>query len=108
MLRRIFVASAVTVSLLGISAAAQAPAHARPRPAAHLPGVRVVNLHRAYEAQLRHVRPGKISGIVYARGKQPKARPDTGGTCAEPDCSLVYNGGPVQLTPQIYLLLWGP
>ncbi len=120
MLRHIFVAAAVTVSLLGVSvaaqapaqartrSAAQAPAHPRPRPTAHLSGVRVVNLHRAYEAELRHVRPGKISGIVYARGKRPKARPDTGGTCAEPDCPLVYNNGPEQLTPHIYLLLWGP
>jgi Ricin-type beta-trefoil lectin domain/Putative Ig domain len=138
-LRRIFVASVVTVSLLGIGAAAQAQvqvqaparaaapaqpqapaaaqaqaaaqalAHTHPRPAVHLPPVRVVNLHRAYEAQLRHVRPGKISGIVYARGKQPKAaRQNTQGTCAEPDCPLMPNGGPVQLTPHIYLLLWGP
>jgi hypothetical protein len=119
-LRQVFLAAAVTVSLLGVSAAAQAPAQprtaARPttqapahaRPAGHLPGVRVVNLHRAYEAELRHVKPGKIAGIVYARGKAPKAGPDIGGTCAEPDCPLVYNGGPVQLTPQIYLLLWGP
>ncbi len=126
MLRQIFLAAAVTVSLLGVSAAAQAPAQprtaARPtaqgpahaRPAGHLPGVRVVNLHRAYEAELRHVKPGRISGIVYARGKAPKApkapkaQPDTGGTCAEPDCPLLYNNGPVQLTPHIYLLLWGP
>jgi serine protease len=122
-LRQIFLAAAVTVSLLGVSAAAQAPAQprtaARPtaqapahaRPAGHLPGVRVVNLHRAYEAELRHVKPGKISGIVYARGKAPKAPkagPNTGGTCAEPDCPVLYNGGPVQLTPHIYLLLWGP
>jgi hypothetical protein len=122
-LRQVFLAAAVTVSLLGVSAAAQAPAQprtaARPaaqapahaRSAGHLPGVRVVNLHRAYEAELRHVKPGKIAGIVYARGKgpkAPKAGPDIGGTCAEPDCPLVYNGGPVQLTPQVYLLLWGP
>ena len=73
MLRRIFVAVAVTVSLLGVSAAAQVPAwaHPRPRPAAHLPGVRVVNLHRTYEAQLAHIKPGKISGVAYALGKQP-------------------------------------
>jgi hypothetical protein len=109
--RQIFVAAAVTVSLLGVSAAAQAPAHTRPRPAAHLPGVRVVNLHRAYEARLGHTRPGKISGIVYAQGKQPKAVNDSRaalGTCAEPGCPVLYNSGPVQHSPHIYLLLWGP
>ena len=129
MLRRTFVASAVTVSLLGIGAAAQAraqvqapahaqtaaqaqaPAHTHPRRAVHLPPVRVVNLHRAYEARLGHTTPGKISGIVYARGKgpaAPKARATARGTCAEPGCPVLYNNGPVQHTPQIYLLLWGP
>ena len=109
--RGLLAASAVTVSLLGASAAAQAPAHSQPRPVAHLPGVRVVNLHRAYEAELKHVRPGKIAGIVYARGKQPRAphsAPANVATCTEPACPLVYNNGPVQLTPHVYLVLWGP
>jgi ricin-type beta-trefoil lectin protein/putative Ig domain-containing protein len=123
------VASAVTVSLLGIGAAAQAqvqartqvqaPAHAQaaaqaqahPRPAVHLPPVRPVSLHRAYEARLGHTKPGKIAGIVYARGKRPAARKAgriTRGICAEPGCPVLYNNGPVQLTPHVYLLLWGP
>jgi Ricin-type beta-trefoil lectin domain/Putative Ig domain len=110
-LRGLFAASAVAASLLAASAAAQAPAQARPRPAAaaRLPGVRVVNLHRAYQAQLKHVRPGKIAGVVYARGKQPgpTVRANVA-TCTEPACPLLYNNGPVQLTPHIYLLLWGP
>ena len=111
-LRGLFVASAVAASLLAVSAAAQAPAQARQQPAAavRLPGVRVVNLHRAYEAQLRHVRPGKIAGIIYARGKQPTAphgEPAVA-SCTEPACPVLYNNGPVQLTPHIYLLLWGP
>jgi 3D (Asp-Asp-Asp) domain-containing protein len=127
-LRRIFVASAVTVSLLGIGAAAQAraqvqaPAHAlaaaqalalahtHPQRAVHLPPVRVVNLHRAYEARLGHTKPGKIAGIVYARGRRPttrEARGTTRGTCAEPGCQVLYNNGPVQLTPTVYLVLWG-
>lgn len=117
MLRGIFAASAVTVSLLGVSAAGQAPAHPGPRPAAHLPGVQVVNLHRAYEARLGHAKPGKIAGIVYARGsargsargKQPReARPPGQASCTEPACPLLYSGGPVQLSPHVYLLLWGP
>lgn len=107
-LRGLFAASAVTVSLLGASAVASAPALSQPRPAAPLPGVRVVNLHRAYEARLGHTRPGKIAGIVYARGKQPGAGKPNLASCTEPACPLVYNNGPVQLSPHIYLLLWGP
>jgi Ricin-type beta-trefoil lectin domain/Putative Ig domain len=112
-LKRVIVAAAVTVSLLGLSAAAQVPAwaHTRPPPAAHLPGVRVVNLHRAYEANLGHVKPGKIAGIAYARGKAPKpARPNrvNQASCTEPACPVTYNGGPVQHNPHVYLLLWGP
>ena len=109
MLRGLFAASAVTVSLLGASAAGQAPAHLPPGPPAHLPGVRLVNLHRAYEARLGHARPGKIAGIVYARGKQPsEAKPPGQASCTEPACPLLYNNGPVQLSPHVYLLLWGP
>ena len=77
----------------------------------HLPPVRTINLHRAYEARLGHTKPAKIAGIVYARGKAPaapKAGRSTRGTCAEPGCPVLYNNGPVQLTPHIYLLLWGP
>jgi hypothetical protein len=105
-LRRIFLTAAVAVSLLGASAAAQA--HPRPGPAGHLPGVRAVNLHRAYEARLGHAKPGRISGIVYARGKAPRARPQRQAACTEPACPVLYNNGPVQVTPHIYLLLWGP
>jgi hypothetical protein len=53
-----------------------------------------------------------MAGVDYANGKQPKApavavRSATG-TCTEPDCPLPYNGGATQLTPHVYLLLWGP
>jgi hypothetical protein len=112
-LRRIIVAAAVTVSLLGVSAAAQAPATAlaQSQPAGRLPGVRVINLHRAYEAMLGHVKPGKIAGIAYARGKAPKpalANRANQTSCTEPACPVTYNGGPVQHNPHVYLLLWGP
>jgi hypothetical protein len=41
------------------------------------------------------------------RNKQPKpAVPNS--ACAEPSCPLVYNGGSVQHSPHVYLLLWGP
>jgi serine protease len=110
MFKRIFaVAAAASLSVLGGTAAAQAQAQSHARPAGHLHGVRVVNLHGAYEARLGHVKPGKIAGIVYARGHRPKAAAkNAAATCAEPACPLVYSGGPVQLTPKVYLLLWGP
>src|SRR5690242_12002209 len=71
------------------------------------PNVHVVNLHAAYEAHLGHTKPGKIAGILYARGKQPKAA-NTQASCTEPNCPLVYNGGSVQHNPHVYLLFWGP
>jgi serine protease len=106
MLKRIFaVAAAASVALLGATAAAQAQPPARP--AGHLHGVQVVNLHRAYLAHLGHTKPGRIADIVYPVGhSRPAAK--TLAACTEPNCNLVYNGGPVQLDPRVYLLLWGP
>ena len=101
MFKRIFaVAAAASLSVLGATAAAQAQA----QPHAHLHGVRVINLHRAFEARLGHTRVGKISGIVYARGHQPRAA----ASCTEPACPVTWQGGPVQHTPLVYLLFWGP
>ncbi len=109
MFKRIFaVAAAASLSVLGATAAAQAQAQPQARPAGHLHGVRVVNLHRAFEAQLRHTKVGKISGIVYAKGHRPKAAANTAATCTEPACPVTWQGGAVQHTPHVYLLLWGP
>ncbi len=109
MIKRIFaVAAAASVSLLGATAAATAQAAPHARPTGHLHGVRVINLHRAFEARLAHVKPGKISGIVYARGHKPQRAANTAATCTEPACPVTWHGGPVQHTPHVYLLLWGP
>ncbi len=109
MFKRIFaVAAAASLSVLGATAAAQAQAQPGARPAGHLHGVRVVNLHRAFEAQLGHTKVGKISGIVYARGHRPKAAANTAATCTEPACPVAWHNGTVQHTPHVYLLLWGP
>jgi ricin-type beta-trefoil lectin protein/putative Ig domain-containing protein len=110
MFKRIFaVAAAASLSVLGGTAAAQAQAQSHARPAGHLHGVRVVNLHRAYEAQLGHTRVGKISGIVYAKGHRPKATANAAAaTCTEPACPVAWQGGTVQHTPHVYLLFWGP
>ena len=109
MFKRIFaVAAAAAVSLLGITAAATAQAAPHARPAGHLHGVRVINLHRAYEARLGHVKPGKISGIVYPAGSSTKRVAKAAATCTEPACPVTWQGGLVQHTPHVYLLLWGP
>ena len=108
MFKRIFaVAAAASVCLLGATAAqAQAQPHARP--AGHLHGVRVVNLHRAFEAQLGHTKVGRISGVVYALSHRPKPAASTAAACTEPACPVAWQGGPVQHAPHVYLLFWGP
>jgi len=102
------VAAAASVSLLGVTAAATAQAAPHAAPAGQLPGARVVNLHRAYEARLGHVRPGKISGIAYPRGHRPAAAARAAAACTEPNCPMSWQGGPVQHSPHVYLLFWGP
>jgi hypothetical protein len=109
MFKRIFaVAAAASLSVLGATAAAQAQAQLHARPAGHLHGVRVVNLHRAFEARLGHTKVGKISGVVYARGHRPRAAAKAAATCTEPACPVAWHNGTVQHTPHVYLLLWGP
>jgi hypothetical protein len=66
-----------------------------------------INLHQGYEKALTHAWHGKISGVIYPHGKQPKPA-GSSAACAEPDCPVVYNGGLVQQDPKVYLLLWGP
>ena len=105
MLRRICtVAAAAAISLLGVTALATAHAQA----AGHLPGVRAINLHRAYEARLGHVKPGKISGIVYPMGHRPRASAAAATSCTEPACPVTWQQGAVQHNPHVYLVLWGP
>jgi Ricin-type beta-trefoil lectin domain/Putative Ig domain len=110
MFKRIFaVAAAVSLSVLGATAAAQAQAQSHARPAGHLHGVRVVNLHRAFEAQLAHTKVGKISGVVYARGYRPgAAAKNAAASCTEPACPVAWQSGTVQHTPHVYLVFWGP
>jgi hypothetical protein len=65
---------------------------------------------------------GKVAGIIPAKGSSlkinaaiaknataaPASTATTPATCTEPDCDVVYNGGPVQLTPHVYIVFWGP
>jgi serine protease len=112
MLKRVIAGATVAVvTLLGVAATAQAKT-ARTAAAQPVQHVKVIDLHRAYAARLGHSKPGKIAGIVYPRGHRPKvahkAVRKAATTCTEPNCPLVYGGGPVQHSPHVYLLLWGP
>ena len=66
---------------------------------------------------------GTVSGVIPARGSSLKknaalapasASTSTSHAAAavscgtEPDCNLPYGGGPVQHTPHVYLVFWGP
>ena len=105
MLKRIFaVAAAAATSLLGVTATATAQA----RPVGHLHGVRVINLHRGFEARLGHVKPGKMLGIVRPVEARPPRMANAAAACTEPACPMTWQGGDVQHTPHVYLLLWGP
>jgi len=111
MLKRIAATAAATVAAVGMLGAGTTAAHAKTaqataaRPAQR---VKVINLHHDYAARLGHTRPGKIAGIVYARGHRPKAAQQATASCTEPNCPMTYGGGPVQHAPRVYLLLWGP
>jgi ricin-type beta-trefoil lectin protein len=108
MLKRVLAGTAVAaVSLMSAATAAQAQAITPAPPATPAPHATVINLHHAYLAHLGHTKAAKITGIMYARNKEPKAAKVTA-ACSEPNCPLVYNGGSVQHSPHVYLLLWGP
>jgi len=88
---------------LGGTAAARASTHTV---VAHAPNATVMNLARVRAAAAPHIKHGKIAGVVPPVGKKVKKAPAAG--CTEPNCNLLYNGGSVQHSPHVYLLLWGP
>jgi len=76
------------------------------------PAPRVVNLHAAFVNAARHATAGKIAGIVPPSNKRANrlkaSAASVASSCAEPNCDVSYQGGSVQHTPHVYLLLWGP
>jgi serine protease len=95
--------------ILALTTAGSATAGTARGTDAHLTSVHVINLHKAYEARLVPSVQGQIAGIVYPNIKTKKPLHGRGGNgCAEPYCTVDYNGGPVQHSPHVYLLLWGP
>ena len=100
---------AVGLLILALTTAGPAAAGTAQGSGAHWIPVHVINLHKAFEARLGHTTHSRIGGIVYpnVKGKKPLRGQGSSG-CAEPNCALAYNGGPVQHSPHVYLLLWGP
>jgi Putative Ig domain/Ricin-type beta-trefoil lectin domain len=98
---------AAGASAIAMISAGSAAAGISRAPGVHPDPVHVINLHKAYEAQLGHVKLGKIAGKVLPVGAKPALGP-AADTCVEPNCDVQWNGGPVQHNPHVYLLLWGP
>ena len=100
---------AVGILILALTTAGSATAGTAQGTGAHRAVGRVVNLHKAYEARLGHTKKSRIAGIVYPIGTgRKRLQPQAGNGCTEPACPVADQGGPVQLTPHVYLLLWGP
>lgn len=51
---------------------------------------------------------GKIAGAIPRLGTQLGAAASATAGCKEPNCNLSYHGGPVEHTPHIYVVFWGP
>jgi Putative Ig domain/Ricin-type beta-trefoil lectin domain len=98
---------AVGTSTIALASAAPAAAGTSHGLGVHPAQVHVINLHKAYEARLGHVRLGKIAGKFLPLGAKPP-RGQAASQCVEPNCDVQYNGGQIQHTPHVYLLLWGP
>jgi len=115
MKRHAWLALAAVVSVLAFSltmAAASASTTARKaRATAPVPSVKVINLHSAYQKALPLVHHGPVKILPLAGKKEtgrPAAKAAPKSPCTEPNCDLPYNGGPVQHSPHVYLLFWGP
>lgn len=112
------VATGTAVAVPGLAGAANGPAPATTTAPTAPPLTKA-----AFENGSGSVAVGKVAGVIPARGSSLKfnaaiaksnaaaatAAPNTAvtATCTEPDCGLVYNGGPVQLTPHVYIVFWG-
>jgi serine protease len=59
----------------------------------------------------RTAKVGPIAGVVRpigARTLRSARAAQAPAACSEPNCNLAYGGGPVQHSPLVYLVLWGP
>jgi hypothetical protein len=118
-----FAAACAITATLGLGGSAEAstlaahhgshPGAAATHMAAGTFDPKIVRLHARYEKALSRPQRVHMAGIFYGAGTAPRTaakaeKTATGSTCVEPNCPLVYNGGTVQQSPHVYLLLWGP
>jgi hypothetical protein len=106
------VAAATALGAPGLASAANGPA----------PAINVVQPANpaSFDNSSGAANTGTVSGVIPARGTSLKknaalapashtASTALSAACStEPDCNLPYGGGPVQHTPHVYLVFWGP
>ena len=109
------VATAAALAAPSIASAANGPA----------PAINVVQpaSPASFDSSSGTVATGTVSGLIPARGtslkKNAALAPASASTSTshaaaavscgtEPDCNVPYGGGPVQHTPHVYLVFWGP
>ncbi len=109
------VATATVLAAPTIASAANGPA----------PAINVVQppSPTSFDNSSGTVATGTVSGVIPARGTSLKknaalapassststSHAATAVSCGtEPDCNMPYGGGPVQHTPHVYLVFWGP
>jgi len=110
------VATAAALAAPSIASAADGPA----------PAINVVQpaSPASFDSSSGTAATGAVSGLIPARGSSlmknaalaPASAASTSTSHAaaavscgtEPDCNLPYRGGPVQHTPHVYLVFWGP
>ncbi len=101
-------AVAAIAPVAGPATAASAPASVT---VSARPPVHRLNLRAAFDRALRTATAGPIGGVVpsvSARLRGARSVGKASAACTEPDCDLSYGGGPVQHSPKVYLVLWGP
>jgi len=83
-------------------------------PVLRISGVPAVSLHAQFAQFAGHVTVGPETGIVPPLDRkagpsawQTSAAPDPD-NCLEPNCDVTYNNGPVQHSPKVYVVFWGP
>lgn len=80
-----------------------------------VPGLDIhpLSLHKQFAAAQTHITSGPRAGITPMTTEKhtaaaTAAASTAAATCKEPDCAVSRHGGPVQHSPHVYLLLWGP
>jgi hypothetical protein len=109
-------AACVTVAALAVAGPATAATTSAAVTVRALPPLQHLNLRSAVERASPSATIGPIAGVVPPRGAQARGAEARGSVrsaqaataCVEPNCDVAYGGGPVQHSPHVYLVLWGP